>query len=97
MRAVEAFLTGPADLNRILLLIAPLLEAFQSENPQIKSWSIVGFYWGIKIASMMTTKGTKFKAAAGAHPTLIDVEDAKNITIPICILPSQDEDLQVSF
>lgn len=94
-KAIVDFMTGPADPDKNVPLIAPLFEAFQKANPLITSWSILGFCWGVKIAALVTTKGTKFKAAAGAHPSLMDVEDAKHITVPVCILPSQDEDPQV--
>lgn len=96
-KAVADFLSGPADPNKILPMISPLLDRFQAENPHIQSWSVVGFCWGVKIASLVTTRGTRFKAAAGAHPTLMEVEDAKHITVPMCILPSQDEDPKVSL
>ena len=96
-KAIADFLNGPAKPDKTVPKIAPLLEAYQAKNPQIQSWSIVGFCWGVKIASLVTTKGTKFKAAAGAHPTLMEVEDAKHIAVPTCILPSQDEDPEVTF
>jgi dienelactone hydrolase len=89
-------MTGPGDPARTTPLIEPLLENFQKQNPQIKTWSIVGFCWGVKIATLMTAKGTKFSAAAGAHPSLMDVADASKVVVPTCILPSQDEDPEVS-
>jgi hypothetical protein len=95
LKKIVDFMTGPADPDKTVPLIAPLLEAFQKKNPQIKTWSILGFCWGVKIAALVTTKGTQFKAAAGGHPSLMDVEDAKHVTVPFCVLPSQDEDPEV--
>ncbi|KAJ9613534.1 hypothetical protein H2200_003476 [Cladophialophora chaetospira] len=95
-KAIVDFMTGPADPPKTVPLIAPLLEAFQKENPQITSWAILGFCWGVKIVTLVTTKGTKFKAAAGAHPSLMDVEDTKHVVVPTCVLPSQDEDPEAS-
>ena len=92
---VHDFMTGIADPAKNLPLVAPLLEAFQKMNPQIKTWSILGFCWGVKMATLAVTKGTKFVAAAGCHPSLMDPEDAKHITVPMCIMPSQDENVEV--
>ncbi|KIW68155.1 hypothetical protein PV04_04121 [Phialophora macrospora] len=92
MKAVVDFMTGPANPDKIVPMIGPLFDAFQKANPQIKTWSILGFCWGVKIAALVTTQGTKFSAAAGAHPSLMDIEDTKHVTVPFCVLPSQDED-----
>jgi dienelactone hydrolase len=94
-KAIMDFFKGPGDPAKTVPLIEPLLAAFQKENPQIKTWSIVGFCWGVKIVALMTAEGTKFKAAAGAHPSLMDVDEAKKVVVPTCILPSQDEDPEV--
>lgn len=95
-KAIMDFLEGPGDPSKTVPLIEPLLQAFQEQNPQITSWSTLGFCWGVKITALTTVKGTKFKAAAGGHPSLLDVEDAKKIVVPTCLLPSQDEDPEVS-
>jgi dienelactone hydrolase len=95
-KAILDFMEGPANPDERLPLIEPLLNAFQKSHPQITSWSILGFCWGAKIAALATTVGTKFTAAAGCHPSLMDVEDAKHVTVPTCILASQDEDPDVS-
>lgn len=95
-KAILKFFEEQGDPSKTVPLIKPLLDAFQEKNPQITSWSTLGFCWGVKITSLVTTKGTVFKAAAGAHPSLMDVEDAKHIVVPTCILPSQDEDPDVS-
>ena len=95
IKAIDDFMTGPGNPDKTVPLIAPLLEEFQKANPQIKTWSILGFCWGVKIATLVTTKGTKFSAGAGAHPSLMDVEDTKHVTVPFCVMPSQDEDPEV--
>lgn len=96
-QAIMEFMTGVGDPSRTLPLVEPLLEAFQKANPQLTSWSTLGFCWGVKITTLVTTKGTKFKAAAGCHPSLMVVEDAKHVVVPTAIMPSQDEDPEVSF
>jgi dienelactone hydrolase len=94
-QAIFDFMTGPADPEKTVPLIGPLVEAFQQGNPQITTWSILGFCWGVKIAALVAKEGSKFTAAAGCHPSMMNVEDAKHVTVPMCILPSQDEDPDV--
>ena len=89
------FMTGPANPQTVLPSIAPLHEAYQKAYPHITSWGTVGFCWGIKMNALMCQSGTKFKAAAGCHPSLMDVEDAKKVVVPTCVLPSQDENPEV--
>jgi hypothetical protein len=43
--------------------------------------------------SLSSTEGTPFTVAAEVHPAMVDPEDAKHIKIPVCILPSKDEDV----
>jgi len=57
-----------------------------------KDWGIVGYCWGGKLTSLVSGPNTLFKVGAQCHPgVIIDVEDAKKITIPMCILASKDE------
>ena len=40
---------------------------------------------------MTSTSGTPFSAVAEVHPAMVDPNDAKGITIPLCMLASGDE------
>ena len=42
--------------------------------------------------ALTSQSGTPFTAVATAHPAMVDPNDAKGITVPICMLPSKDED-----
>ena len=77
----------PKSVQRIPGIVAALSKA----HPKIKSWGIVGFCWGGKIANLSSQSGTPFKAAAAAHPAMVDANDAPGITIPFALLPSKDE------
>lgn len=44
------------------------------------------------MANLALGKDTLFKAGAQAHPAMLDPEDAKNVTVPIALLASKDED-----
>lgn len=55
-------------------------------------WSILGFCWGGKIAALSAGADNKlFKAAAQAHPAMVDPNDAKSINVPFMMLASKDE------
>lgn len=57
-----------------------------------QSWSIVGYCWGGKIASLSAGKDNKiFKAAVQCHPAMVDPNDAKQVNIPMAMLASKDE------
>ncbi len=97
IKAIIDFMTGPADPDKTTPLIRPMLEEIKKRNPAIETWAIMGFCWGGKIAALQSQSGTPFKAAAQCHPSLLDVEDAKHVTIPMVVLPSMDEDPAVSI
>ncbi|KAI9647917.1 hypothetical protein NHQ30_004306 [Ciborinia camelliae] len=64
----------------------------RDEAKNVKSWGIAGYCWGAKIVTLASQEGTIFKAGAQAHPSLVDPEDAKLVTIPQVVLLSKDED-----
>lgn len=47
---------------------------------------------GVQIVSLVSQQGTPFKVVAEVHPAMVDPNDAKGITVPICMLASKDED-----
>lgn len=71
--------------------IPKVVKEIQSKNSNIKEWAILGFCWGGKIVNLVSTAGTTFKAAAAAHPAMVDAADAPNVAIPMLMLPSGDE------
>jgi hypothetical protein len=50
---------------------------------------------GNQIVSLTCGEGTAFAAGVKLHPSALDAADASKITVPICMLPSQDEDVAV--
>lgn len=90
-KAITDFMTGPANPEKTLPLILPLLEAMKKENPQIESWAILGYCWGGKIAALVSQEGTPFKASGQNHPSLLETKDAEKIVIPHVVLPSMEE------
>ncbi|KAM0149790.1 hypothetical protein ACHAQE_009250 [Botrytis cinerea] len=67
----------------------------RDEVKNVKSWGIAGYFWGAKIVTMASQEGTIFKAGAQTHPSLVDPEDAKLVTIPQILLLSKDENKEI--
>jgi hypothetical protein len=42
--------------------------------------------------SLATTEGTPFAAGAEVHPSIMEAKDGLGVTVPLCVLASQDED-----
>lgn len=71
------------------------MKAIETEYPDIKTWGIVGFCWGGKIVSIVSSgKDTLFGAGAEVHPAMVNPADAEKISIPICLLASGDEPVE---
>ncbi|OTB08376.1 hypothetical protein M426DRAFT_19047 [Hypoxylon sp. CI-4A] len=69
-----------------------LLEAAQARNPNIKSWGVIGYCWGGKMASILAgSEQPLFKVAVQTSPAMIDAGDAANVKIPMMLLASKDE------
>ncbi|KAK7536382.1 dienelactone hydrolase [Phyllosticta citribraziliensis] len=86
------FFGGPAAPAKTAARVPKVVEEINSKVQGFESWAILGFCWGGKIVNLVSTSGSKFKVAAAAHPAMVDPKDAPNITIPIAMLPSKDED-----
>ncbi|KAI9786315.1 MAG: hypothetical protein M1816_008056 [Peltula sp. TS41687] len=87
------FFKGPAVPDKTVGRIPTVVRKLGEQYPNIENWGIVGFCWGGKVVSLATGTDAKlFKAAAACHPAFVDPNDANNIAVPICVLPSKDED-----
>ncbi|OAX81741.1 hypothetical protein ACJ72_03911 [Emergomyces africanus] len=64
-----------------------------AEGGKFKAWAILGYCWGGKIATLASMQDTLFKAAVQCHPAMLDAKDAPNVTIPMIVLASMDEDV----
>ncbi|KAL4874240.1 dienelactone hydrolase family protein [Aspergillus karnatakaensis] len=62
-------------------------------GPRFDSWSILGFCWGGKIATLVSNESSNktFSAAVQCHPAMLDPEDAKEVNVPMAVLASKDE------
>ncbi|KAI2775265.1 alpha/beta-hydrolase [Daldinia loculata] len=75
--------------------IRDFLGAAEVHNNNIKSWGIMGYCWGGKMASILAGHGrVPFKVAVQTSPGMIDAGDAANVKIPTMVLASGDEDVE---
>ncbi|KAL2833814.1 dienelactone hydrolase [Aspergillus cavernicola] len=86
-----AFFQDRADPVKNLASLLRVMAQTKSLYPQVKSWGIVGLCWGGKLAAMASGSHSYFTVSGQAHPSLLDVADAKAISIPHICLPSPDE------
>ncbi|KAI0386106.1 alpha/beta-hydrolase [Hypomontagnella monticulosa] len=72
-----------------------LLEAAKRHNPNIKSWGIIGYCWGGKMASILAgDDNVLFKAAIQTSPAMVDSNDAVKVKIPTMMLASKEESIE---
>jgi len=88
-----ALFGGPAAPPKTAALVLELMKTLK-EKTGISTWGVIGYCWGGKIVSLASKENTPFQAGAECHPAMVDPTDAKDITIPICLLASKDEDPQ---
>lgn len=68
------------------------VKAVAEKNPEIKTWAILGYCWGGKVTTLVTSSDSNpFKAAAVVHPAMVDHNDAQAIKVPFALLASKDE------
>ncbi|KAI1632580.1 alpha/beta-hydrolase [Biscogniauxia mediterranea] len=67
-------------------------KAVSAKYPEIKDWAILGYCWGGKVVSLVTSNpDTVFKAGVECHPAMVDPADAAKIKVPLALLASKDE------
>ncbi|KAI5924470.1 hypothetical protein F4810DRAFT_663783 [Camillea tinctor] len=67
-------------------------KAVSAKYPEIKEWAILGYCWGGKVVSLVTSDpATVFKAGIECHPAMVDPADAAKIKVPLALLASKDE------
>lgn len=86
------FQSKGAPPNTLSKLPAVVSDANKLSSSGSFDWSILGFCWGGKVATLASGADNKlFKAAAQCHPAMLDANDAKSVNIPMAVLASQDE------
>ncbi|KAM7186495.1 Carboxymethylenebutenolidase [Naviculisporaceae sp. PSN 640] len=72
--------------------VPDIVKALGEKYPSIKSWGILGFCWGGKVVSLVTSGDSNpFAIAAAAHPAMVEPKDASGIKVPFALLASSEE------
>lgn len=96
---IKSFFNGPANPAATIAKIHAVMAVLTSPDGDAKAiekWGIMGHCWGGKVATLMSTEGTLFKAAAQCHPSLIEPGEAKEVVVPMAVLASGDEDKETT-
>jgi dienelactone hydrolase len=69
-----------------------LVKALEAKNPSIKSWGILGFCWGGKVVSLVTSgSANPFSIGAECHPAMVEPKEAESIKVPLIMLASKED------
>lgn len=86
-----AFLTKHAPPKNVEPLLA-FVKVLKEKFPAVKSYGVVGFCWGGKVVSLVTSSAENpFAVGAEVHPAMVDPKDAASIRVPLIMLASKDE------
>ncbi|KAI1456329.1 Alpha/Beta hydrolase protein [Annulohypoxylon moriforme] len=90
---VGGFFSDPEHAPHTVAAKLPeFFRAVQASNPSIKSWGILGYCWGGKVASLITSGDSNpFQIAAAAHPAMVDPAEAGGIKVPFILIASGEE------
>lgn len=83
----------PGHIERVKTKIVPALK---ERFPSVEKWAVIGYCWGGKVSTLLSSEGTPFIASIQAHPALMDVEEAKQIVIPHLCIATADEKADVT-
>ncbi|KAK3363475.1 Alpha/Beta hydrolase protein [Lasiosphaeria hispida] len=68
------------------------VKSLGAKYPSVKSWGVLGFCWGGKVVSLVTSgESNPFSVAGEAHPAMVDPKDAEGIKVPLIMLASGEE------
>lgn len=88
--------SGPANAQKMVgALLAVREEMGSGRYGNFDKFAVMGYCWGAKIAVLTSMEGSKFDVAVQVHPSGLDAGDAPKVTVPMCMLASQDEDAGV--
>ncbi|KAI1205252.1 Alpha/Beta hydrolase protein [Annulohypoxylon truncatum] len=92
-KSVGGFFSDPEHAPQTVAAKLPeYFKAVQASNPSIKSWGILGYCWGGKVASLITSGDSNlFQIAAAVHPAMVDAAEAGGIKVPFILLASGEE------
>ncbi|KUM60432.1 hypothetical protein ACN42_g6691 [Penicillium freii] len=85
------FFAKKASPEKNLATLYSVANEAKSLYAAVEKWAMLGLCWGGKLAALASADQTPFVASGQTHPALMDVADAKRMTIPHICLVSPDE------
>lgn len=96
-KALGDFFAGPANPPATIDKIKnKILPAIKKTYPGVEKWAVLGFCWGGKVTTLLSTEGTPFSASVQCHPAMLDPADAEKLTIPHLCIATKDEDAEAT-
>jgi dienelactone hydrolase len=95
-KELQEFFKGPANPHDNLIKLVRFAKHLRSHG--YSKVSLYGFCWGGKVAILSGGLGGDedlFDAIALVHPAMLSVDDVKNLSVPLALFPSKDEDPKV--
>ncbi|KAJ5583997.1 uncharacterized protein N7459_003797 [Penicillium hispanicum] len=85
------FLAHKANVARNVGVLTEAVPQYRLRFPSVGKWGAFGLCWGGKVTALASAANTPFAASGQVHPGMLDVADAKALTIPHIVLASKDE------
>lgn len=78
--------------NGVAEALPKYVAALSSKYPSVKSWGVLGFCFGGKVVSLVTSSPSNpFKIGASCHPAMVEPKEAESIKVPLILLASGEE------
>ncbi|OJJ50198.1 hypothetical protein ASPZODRAFT_57817 [Penicilliopsis zonata CBS 506.65] len=92
LAAFRARITAPETWERVTSTVTAFKTA--PEYASITRWAGIGYCWGGKMVSLLTSKGVDSPLDVGVQtsPAMVNPDEAKTVTVPSMMLASKDED-----
>ncbi|GKT45869.1 putative AIM2 family protein [Colletotrichum spaethianum] len=90
--ALANFFSNTGNPAKAVHRVPEIVEGIKKSSNSIENLFALGMCWGGKVITLCSGENSPFKAVAQAHPAMLDPEEAKSVTVPMCVLASKDED-----
>ncbi|KAJ5152560.1 uncharacterized protein N7482_009038 [Penicillium canariense] len=88
---IAEFLAHKANVTRNVGVVTEAVQEYRTRFPSISKWGAFGLCWGGKVTVLASGPNTPFAASGQVHPGMMNVADAKALSIPHIVLASKDE------
>ncbi|KAL2001667.1 hypothetical protein VTN02DRAFT_1420 [Thermoascus thermophilus] len=90
-QAFQKFFSEVAAPQKNVEKLVAIVTECKKKYPNVEKWAVLGLCWGGKLAALVSGQQSLFNVSGQAHPSFLDTNDARNMTIPHVVLASPDE------